>query len=181
MNRWVKRGDVFMMNLRYWIFICYSSLDRNKTFYTSQLPIFCCTRVLPVLTLIGKIQKERKFEVVNGPAASWIHTWPSSPPGCFQHPGYGCRHVRGCGNVRVYTLAVIPAHSKQVPCAAKNISMDSEEDRACQHILELPVLCYSIIMSLYSYPLFGVIFMVILHDFIITKYPKFTFWAIEPF
>ena len=60
--------------------------------------------------------------------------------------------------------------------------------RSC-HRWALPVICYPINMAIYPYPSFGVIFMIILHAFIIKNYtklfsnyhPKFTLWVIYPF
>ena len=58
-----------------------------------------------------------------------------------------------------------------------------------RHRCALPVLCYPKNMAIYHYPPIGVLFMVILHVFIIKNYPnlfsnyypKYTIWVIYPF
>ena len=52
----------------------------------------------------------------------------SSPPINFKYPGDGGYHLRGGGDVRVFTLAVLPAHPTQITVLANKVIVQGGED-----------------------------------------------------
>ena len=51
------------------------------------------------------------------------HTPLSFPSRHFKWTGDGCCHLRGGGDLQVFTLAVLPAHPAKIPILAKNVTV----------------------------------------------------------
>ena len=124
-----------MMNLRN--YLCYAGHNRNKGYFSVKLTLLRHTRLLSTLALMVQIQRGRGFEGGSRPVAARVQARKPFPPGCLQPPGDGCRHVGGGGDVRVFTLAVLPAQSAQVPFLAKNVALDRGEGRLCQNCVRV--------------------------------------------
>ena len=115
------------LNLRFFVginYISHASLNRNKYFFSVKLLLLRHTRLPSALTLMGESWRGRRFERGRRPATKRLQARTQLPPGCLQRPGKGCRHVQGGGNVRVFTFAVLPAQSTQVPVIEKNMTLD---------------------------------------------------------
>ena len=95
-------------------------------------PLLRRTYLPSELTLPGEVQRGRGFEGGLWPVADRLQAQPSFPPGRLQQPGKGCHHIWVSGNVRVFTLPVLPAQSAQVPVLSKNATLDCGEDCPCQ-------------------------------------------------
>ena len=110
-------------------YISYASLNRNKEVFSIKLPLIRCTRLPYAPTLTGEVQRGRRFEGGIWPVADRLQAQPSFPPGRLQHPGKGCHHIWVSGNVRVFTLPVLPAQSAQVKVLEKRVTLDCREYR----------------------------------------------------
>ena len=111
------------------VFVHYISYAgfRNKSYFSVKLPLSPLlrrTRLTSVLALPGEVQRGRGFEGGSRISAARLQARPTFPLGRIQYPSKGSRHVLVGGNVQVFTLAVLPSQSAQVPVLAKNVTLE---------------------------------------------------------